>query len=424
MNLSQIFRIFRRRWLFMVIPAALVLLLTILTAEETVLPPPSYNVGVRFLISPPLAAEDAPDRPTAGVDEERYYQWVTSEYLTNGVADWVNGIGFAEKVSGKIAERGVDVDALTIFNTISADAIRSRLTIIMNYGDRDALQAMIEAAIEVIEEENASGIPHLGLESPAEIVLLDRPVVNEVPASIGNQLDLPVRIVLAIIVGLLVGFLVEYFDPYVRDASDIAKFDRPILASGPPEKNGAALRGSLLLQNPPPESVVIGGTAGSVIDESSVDVAYNLGVAMAHSGRKTIIVDGVLARPLLHSLTNGDNNSGFAEALAHNAPLQLQPTAVEHLMLLAAGNAGERANDLISSPTLAGIIRELKEKTDFLILLAPPPQSGLDLALLGAQVDGVVLHVERGQTWHSGLEAARQTLSQNRLNLIGFVDSF
>ncbi|MFK7801763.1 MAG: hypothetical protein AB8G95_09045 [Anaerolineae bacterium] len=416
MNLSQIFRIFRRRWLFMVIPAALVLLLTILTAEEAVLPPPSYNVGVRFLISPPLPADSA-----TAEEEARYYQWLTSEYLTNGMADWTNGIGFAEKVSAKMSERGVEVDPLLIFNGTSADAIRSRLTVIMNYGDREALQVMMESAIEVIEEENASGIPHLGLDSPAEIVLLDRPVVNEVPASIGNQLDLPVRIVLALIVGLLVGFLVEYFDPYVRDTEDVALTGLTILAQGESEKMGPNLRGSLLLQDPIPGSIVIGGTAGRIVDEASIDVAYSLAIAMANSGRKTILIDGILSRPLLHTLAGVDNQSGFAESLSTNETVRLQQANVENLSVLAAGNAGEKAADLVSSPYLAGVIERLKQESDVLIVLAPPPVFGSDMALLGAQVDGVVLNVERGQSWIKSVQAAVDQLEQNGIGIYGAV---
>ena len=91
---------------------------------------------------------------------------------------------------------------------------------------------------------------------------------------------------------------------------------------------------------------------------------------------------------------------------------------------MAAGNGGERAKDLISSPHLSALIEKLKEESDFLVILAPPPQAGMDLALLADQVDGVVLTVERGQTWHLALESAYEGLSQNRLTLFGLVDSF
>ncbi len=419
MNLSQIFRIFRRRWPFMVIPAAIVLGVTILTAEEAVIPPSNYNVGVRFLISPPLPTDNA-----TAEEEERYYQWLTSEYLTNGMADWANGIGFAEKVSAKTAERGFEVDPLAIFNGTSADAIRSRLTIIMNYGDRDALQAMIEAAIEVLEEENGAGIPHLGLESPAEIVLLDRPVVNEVPASIGNQLDLPVRIVLAVITGLLIGFLVEYFDPYVRDAEDVRHKGLQVLAQGEPKTIGRDLRAALLLQNPVPSSVVIGGTAGTTFDESSLYVAYELAAAMANSGRKTILVDGVLSNPLMHTVAKVDNQSGFADSLVNNAPLRLQETSVKNLSVLAGGSGAvdgrdTDGRDLAASPNLPGVMARLKQECDMLIVVAPPPKAGFDAALLGAHTDGVVMHVERGLTWFSAIEHGQELLDLGQANLLG-----
>ena len=415
MNLSQIFRIFRRRWPFMVIPAVIVLGITILTAEEAVIPPSNYNVGVRFLISPPLLDENA-----TSADEERYYQWLTSEYLTNGMADWANGIGFAERVSEKMAEDGIEVDPIVIFNGTSADAIRSRLTIIMNYGDRDALQAMIEAAIEVLEEENAAGIPHLGLESPAEIVLLDRPVVNEVPASIGNQLDLPIRIVLAVITGLLIGFLVEYFDPYVRDAEDVRHKGLPVLAQGESKTIGRDLRGALLLQDPAPSSVVIGGTAGTTFDESSLYVAYELAVAMANSGRKTILVDGVLSNPLMHTVAQVDNESGLADSLATNAPLRLQDSSIPNLSVLAGGSATViNGSDLAASPNLAGVMTRLKKESDMLIVVAPPPKTGLDMALLGAHTDGVVLHIEKGLTWFSAIEHGEEILDLGQANLLG-----
>lgn len=424
MNLAQIFRIFKRRWLFMVIPAALVLTITIFTAEEAVIPPPSYNVGVRFLVSPPLPDDTMLADESARAEEEaRYYQWLTSEYLTNGLADWVNGIGFAEKVAAKTAEKGFEVDPLVLFNGTSADAIRSRLTIIMNYGDRDALQALMESAIEVIEEENASGIPHLGLDSPAEIVLLDRPVVNEVPASIGNQLDLPVRIVLAIIAGLLIGFAVEYFDPYIRDKQDVAEAGLPILAHGKPDTIGRELRDTLLLQETVPSSIVIVGTAGKTIDEVSLEVAYSLAQAMALSGRKTVLVDAILERPLLHTIAAVDNRSGFAESLAHNDSVRLQKTNVKNLSVLSGGNAGDAAADLVSGPNLPGIVAGLKRASDFLVFVAPPPMSGMSAAVIGNYVDGVVLHVEQGLTWHSGLEMAREQIGRSRTVLSGVVIS-
>jgi len=220
MNLLHYWHILQRRWLVMVIPAAVVLFVTIITAEEAVILPPAYNVGVRFLVAPPDIDEDDTPNLIAG-EENRYYQWLTSEYVVNGLADWVNSVRFAERISAKLAEEGIVVDPLVLFGGINADAIRSRLTLTINYGDREQLEAIMGTAIEIIETENGAGIPHLEDGETAEVLLLDQPIINEIAPSITGQLDLPVRIIVAIFVGALVGMLVEYFDPYVRTTAEL-----------------------------------------------------------------------------------------------------------------------------------------------------------------------------------------------------------
>ena len=225
MNLLHYWQILQRRWLVMVIPAAVVLFITIFTAEEAVIPPPVYNVGVRFLVAPPDIDED--EIPNLIEDEEnRYYQWLTSEYVVNGLGDWVNSIRFAELVSAELAKDGVNIDPLALFGGVNADAIRSRLTLTISHGNRDELDSIIAKAIDVIVSQNGEGVPHLNGET-AVVLLLDQPIINEIAPSITGQLDLPVRIIVAIFVGVLIGILVEYFDPYIRSKTELeaAGFD-------------------------------------------------------------------------------------------------------------------------------------------------------------------------------------------------------
>lgn len=225
MNLLHYWHILQRRWLVMVIPAAVVLFVTIITAEEAVIPPPVYNVGVRFLVAPPDIEEDEIPNLIEG-EENRYYQWLTSEYVVNGLADWVNSVRFAELISEELADDGIDIEPLALFGGINADAIRSRLTMTISYQNRDDLDAIIQAAIDILVTQNGVGVPHLNGET-AEVMLLDQPIINEIAPSITGQLDLPVRIIVAIFVGVLIGMLVEYFDPYVRSTAELeeAGFD-------------------------------------------------------------------------------------------------------------------------------------------------------------------------------------------------------
>ena len=100
MELRHYWIIFKRRWLLVVLPAVVVLAIGLVTYQS---PPPVYNVGVRFLVA------QTPSEGAAAADEQRYYNWLTSEYIVNGLTDWVKGGAFATAVSQELAAQGFDV---------------------------------------------------------------------------------------------------------------------------------------------------------------------------------------------------------------------------------------------------------------------------------------------------------------------------
>ena len=100
MELREIWALLKRRWLVILIPAAVVLAIGLITYRA---PGPLYNAGVRFIVGQePLEA--------AGLsDEQRLANWKASEYIVNTLADWVRGGQFAELVSAELAGQGVTV---------------------------------------------------------------------------------------------------------------------------------------------------------------------------------------------------------------------------------------------------------------------------------------------------------------------------
>ena len=82
------------RWLLIIIPVIVVAVLTVATYQS---PPTYYNVGMHYLVS------QEPSVEAASADEQRYYNWLTSEYVVNGLTDWVKGSEFATAVSAELA---------------------------------------------------------------------------------------------------------------------------------------------------------------------------------------------------------------------------------------------------------------------------------------------------------------------------------
>lgn len=224
MELRAYWRLLRRRWLLALIPAIVVLAIGALTYQA---PPATYNAGVRFLISQPPAPE------TATSDEEGYHTWLESEYIAHGISNWIQGNRFGVAVSEELARQGISVTPGEISGQMAVDNERSLVTLSLNHGDPDVLVAMIEAAVVVLQEQNAEALPQLGGE-PAIVRQLDEPVVNRAPAGLRSQLDLVLRVGLAIVAGLALAFLVDYVDPALHGREDVEALGLPVMGEIPP----------------------------------------------------------------------------------------------------------------------------------------------------------------------------------------------
>ncbi|MGH2538565.1 MAG: hypothetical protein ACRDHL_14340 [Candidatus Promineifilaceae bacterium] len=215
----------RRRWPLVLIPAAVVLAIGLLTYDR---PASAYNVGVRFI------AGQAPASLADQSDEERLANWQASEYIVETLAEWVRGGQFASLVSQRLADQGVQASAEAIQASVTSDNTRGTLVLYMNYSDPAVLEQMMATAAAVLVEDNALGLPQLG-GRPAEVVQLDRPLVNRVPASILDQLQLPLRLGLALAAGVGLALLVEYLDPTVRDGRELETMGLTVIGVIPRE---------------------------------------------------------------------------------------------------------------------------------------------------------------------------------------------
>lgn len=223
MELRTYWQVLRRRWPLVLVPTLIVLAIGLLTYRA---PAPAYNAGVRFIVGQP------PTPSTDLEDEERYYNWLTSEYIVNGLTDWVRGGTFATAVSQDLAGRGVQVPAAAIQSWLAADNARSMLAISVVGHDTPTVAAVMDSVITVLTTQNAEALPQLGGET-ALLTQLDQPTVNQVPSGIRDQLELPLRLLLALAAGIGLALLVEYLDPTIRAREEVQALGLGVLAEIP-----------------------------------------------------------------------------------------------------------------------------------------------------------------------------------------------
>lgn len=158
--------------------------------------------------------------------------------------------------------------------------------------------------------------------------------------------------------------------------------------------------------------------------EGKSTLTANLACAFAHAGRRTIVVDGDMRRPMVHRALAIENRQGLSTLFAERGSSTeriIQPTGVPNLSAIAAGPLPPNPSILLDSARAATIVQTLRRHYE-MVLIDTPAMIGLsDAAALSQHVDGVVLLVRLGQTRFAAVAQMVERLRQVNANLLGVV---
>lgn len=225
MDVRLFWKVVVRRWGVIVIPIAIVAAYTLVTYRQ---PGIAYQVVMRF------AAGTRPQG--ASVDYDRYYPWLTSEYIANGLADIAKTGVFAEAVARRLTQSGYEVSPPAIQAAIATDNAQSIMVIYLTWPDQETAVAIAEAISQELTANAATYFPQLEGVEPA-VRRLDTPTPAAVPPSLRAQLLGPgVRLALAAAIGVMLAFLWHYLDPAVYESEEIEAIGVKVLAEIPKHK--------------------------------------------------------------------------------------------------------------------------------------------------------------------------------------------
>lgn len=134
----------------------------------------------------------------------------------------------------------------------------------------------------------------------------------------------------------------------------------------------------------------------TVPEESKSNVAVNLALTLAESGKKVVLVDCDLRKPVLHRyLKAGHNVKGVSNVLSNQCTLDeaLQELKEMNMTFLPAGTPPPNPSEMLSQPQMQAMVNTLREKFDVVIFDAPPVSVVTDAAVIGRYVDGAMFVV-------------------------------
>jgi protein-tyrosine kinase len=157
--------------------------------------------------------------------------------------------------------------------------------------------------------------------------------------------------------------------------------------------------------------------------EGKTMTTANLGIVMAQQGKKILIVDADLRKPMMHYMFKTENTTGLTNVLIQQTSLQkaIRKTEIDQLDILPSGPIPLNPVELLSSGAMKEVMEQALEMYDVILFDSPPVNAGADTQILSNSSDGVVLVVNSGKTKKDKGLIALESLKSAKAKLIGVV---
>ncbi len=180
------------------------------------------------------------------------------------------------------------------------------------------------------------------------------------------------------------------------------------------------LRTNIQFINPdnPIKSLVI-TSAGPGDGKSTTTV--NIGIAFAKLGKKVLLIDGDLRKPVQHKVFDIPKSPGLTDGLMMDLKDEkiIRKTEVENLFVVTAGQIPPNPSEILASRKLQEYVIRMKEEYDIVLVDSPPVVAVTDASIISKFTDAIFLVVKAGSTDKRVLGRALDILSQVKCPLAG-----
>ncbi|MDO9575168.1 MAG: GNVR domain-containing protein [bacterium] len=304
------------------------------------------------------------------------------------------------------------------------------------------------------------------------VTIIDPAVVPFSPINPHRTTNIVLGIIMGLLVGFVFAFIAENLDTSMGTIEEIEELmNVPVLgviphidikkeAKGAKEDEIAKLHSGLLTHFQPQSSFAeayrimetnieftrLEKGAKTVLftstshREGKSTVAANYAISLAQAGKKTILVESDLRRPIHHRLFGVKKEPGITDVILQRASLEdvikgvsdfvvgewgiesaTQTPGLENLFLITSGQLSPNILGIIASGEMSKLINELKEKFDVVVFDTPPILPISDTSILGSRIDAAVIVYRVGIVPRRALRRARFQLEHAGINILGVV---
>lgn len=164
----------------------------------------------------------------------------------------------------------------------------------------------------------------------------------------------------------------------------------------------------------------------SVPEEGKTNVAVNLAMTIAASGKRVVLVDCDLRKATISRyLRIPRNHAGLTNVITSKDEGALAAALVRvkdfGITVLTAGTIPPNPTELLSAPMAEKIFTSLQKAFDYVIVDTPPVSLVTDAAVLCRMADGVLLVVRPGVTTIQSAQLSKKNLEAVNAHILGVV---
>ena len=154
------------------------------------------------------------------------------------------------------------------------------------------------------------------------------------------------------------------------------------------------------------------------VGEGKTLTALNLAWLLAQTeGVRALIIDSDLRQPCATDYLGIDAPIGLSEVLGgtvrvEDAIVRLDPAG---LYLLPGGKARDDVAELLSGPSYARLLKDVRKMFDYIIIDAPPLGIFTDASVLMNRADGALLVVRSGKTRYNAVDKLLEQLPREKV---------
>lgn len=154
-------------------------------------------------------------------------------------------------------------------------------------------------------------------------------------------------------------------------------------------------------------------------------VSMQLGMSLAETGKKVILIDADLRKSVILGRIKADRHSlyGLTHFLSGQSSLEevICSTNIENFYLIYSGTFPPNPAELLGGKRFKALISALRKVYDYVIVDTPPLGSVIDSAIVASFCDGAIMVIESGVISYRFAQEVKSQLEKSNCTLLGVV---